>query len=109
MPQFDINLNELVEPPVLDSISGRAFGISFAESKNLMAHVRNADRIVLSIDETQVKAINDSFIKGFFKQVFELLRSKRRVQEQFEINANDYYKRLFDKNWTILEAIYGTP
>lgn len=108
MSTFPIDLNILVNSPGVDSISGREFGATFAERQDLLAHVRNQDKIVLYIDETRIKAINDSFIKGFFKSVFELLRSKRKVQDQFEIKASDYYKRLFDKNWTILEAIYAS-
>ena len=103
-----IDLDDLVKTPGVDSISGRDFGSTYAEEREVLAHVRNHDKIVLHIDETKVKAINDSFIKGFFKTVFEQLKSKNKVQAQFEIQANDYYKRLFDKNWTILEAIYAS-
>ncbi len=108
MSSYAIDLNDLAASQGVDSISGREFGASFAERQDLLGHVRNHDKIVLLIDENKVKAINDSFIKGFFKKVFELLGSKRKVQEQFEIKSNDYYKRLFDKNWTILEAIYAS-
>ena len=108
MSSFPIDLNALLTSPEVDSISGREFGSTFAERQDLLTHVRNHDKIVLLIDENKVKAINDSFIKGFFKGVFELLKSKRNVQAQFEIKSNDYYKRLFDKNWTILEAIYAS-
>lgn len=107
MTKFPIDLNRLAESTGADSISGRDFGATFAVKQDLLKHVRQHDKIVLQIDERRVKAINDSFIKGFFKTVFEQLKSKRKVQEQFEIEANDYYKRLFDKNWTILESIYA--
>lgn len=106
MNPHKIDLNALVGPAT-DSISGRAFGETFAEEQEVMAHLQNHEKIVLLIDDSRVKAINDSFIKGFFKRVFELLKSKRNVQQQFEIQASDYYKRLFDKNWTILEALYA--
>ena len=108
MSTFIVNLNKLVEPQKTDSISGRSYGEGFARQINIVQHLLDNDHIVVEIDPKQVKAINDSFIKGFFSSVFDLLKSKRKVQERFEIKGGDYYKRLFEKNWSILDSINAT-
>lgn len=105
MSTFIVNLNKLVDPQKTDSISGRSYGEGYAKQIGIVQHLLNNDHIVVEIDPRQVKAINDSFIKGFFSSVFDLLKSKRKVQERFEIKGGDYYKRLFEKNWSILDSI----
>lgn len=105
MKTVSINLNSLVNAHV-DLISGRGVGEKEAKNFHIIEHVKNNDKIEIFIDDSKVKAINDSFIKGFFSDVFKHLKTKQRVQELFEVKSNDYYIRLFDKNWTILEALY---
>lgn len=105
MSIFTVNLNKLVDPAKTDSISGRSYGEGYAKEINIIQHLLNNENIVVEIDPKRVKAINDSFIKGFFSSVFDVLKSKRKVQERFEIKGGDYYKRLFEKNWSILDSI----
>jgi guanylate kinase len=105
MSTFTVNLNKLVDPSKTDSISGRSYGEGYAREINIVQHLLDNENVVVEIDPKQVKAINDSFIKGFFSSVFDLLKSKKRVQERFQINGGDYYKRLFEKNWSILDSI----
>lgn len=100
-----IDLTELVNPPHTDSISGRAFGEKHAEDVKLNDLIKGNKKIVLRINDQYVKAINDSFIKGFFREAFEQLKTAQRIRETFIIDANDYFKKLFEKNWRILEAI----
>lgn len=105
MSTYTVNLNKLVDATKTDSISGRAYGEGFAVKENIIQHLLNNENIVVEIDPKRVKAINDSFIKGFFSSVFDILKSKRNVQARFEIHGGEYYKRLFEKNWSILDSI----
>lgn len=103
-----IHLSELIVPTKTDSISGRRKGQGYALQKNILESVLKNEKINIVIDETKIKAINDSFIKGFFSGVFEKLRTKENVKSLFTIQANDYFKTLFDKNFTILDSIYNS-
>jgi hypothetical protein len=105
MSTYTVDLNKLVDPAKTDSISGRSYGEGFAKRENIVQHLLNNENIVVEIDPKRVKAINDSLIKGFFSSVFDVLKSKRNVQARFEIQGSDYYKRLFEKNWSILDSI----
>ena len=102
-----IDLTKLVKPPLTDSISGRDEGEVFARDERVLEHVAQGEHIILRIDEQFVRAINGSFILGFFNKVFERLHSKRLVKEQFEIEGVEFYQRLFEKNWDILDSIYA--
>jgi hypothetical protein len=106
MATITVNLTDLVSAKV-DLISGRSFGESEAEKNLVLDHIKNQDKMVILVNDQYVKAINDSFIKGFFSKVFSELKTKEKVKEYFEIRANDYFIRLFDKNWTVLEALYN--
>ena len=102
-----IDLTSLVNPPKIDSISGRGFGEKHAIDTGLLKLISNNEKVLLKIDETYVKAINDSFIKGFFNQVFKKFKTIEKVQTHFILEANDYYKNLIVNNWKILERIYN--
>lgn len=102
----EINLNNLVNPGKTDWISGRAFGENEAVNNKLLELIKEDIQIVLVIDKNIVKAINDSFIKGFFSAVFKELKSKEKVKSFFKIEADPYFVQLFEKNWTILDALY---
>lgn len=104
-----IKLAEYVDQPYTDMISGREYGESKASDLNLLDRVKKNEHFKIVIDGDVIKAINDSFIKGFFKDVFEYLRSKDAVSQLFEIEGNAYFTRLFEKNFTILDAIYNKP
>ena len=104
---ININLTKLVSPPNTDFISGRSFGENEAKKNDLLKHIRNNERIIIIIDDNFVKAINDSFIKGFFSQCFKEFKSKDKLEKLITIDSNEYFNRLFKKNWTILEALYG--
>jgi hypothetical protein len=106
MEEIKIELAELVDPPKTDSISGRKFGQDYAVKKSILENIENGKKIILMIDDSKIKAINDSFLKGFFSKIFEAYKSKEKVESVFEIKANEYYKKLIDKNLKILEAIY---
>ncbi len=108
MRTVNINLNELVNPPYTDAIFGRDFGKKHATDKKLLSLIREDDiEIHIIIDDSIVKAINDSFIKGFFSDVFNELKTKANVEKRFIIDANQNFKNLFYKNWIILESIFN--
>jgi hypothetical protein len=105
MKEYLIDLTKLVNPPYTDSISGREFGEQHAKDTEVLTHIENGEKIILNIDQTYVKAINDSFIKGFFSKIFEKYNSVEQVKQFVELKANENFQRLFEKNWLILEAI----
>ena len=104
MSSIMINLSELINDKVT-TITGRQFGVAYAEQKKLLEHIKNNEQVEIIISD-KVAAINDSFIKGFFNEVFKFLKSKDKVAKQITITADSNFKNLFDKNWTILESIY---
>lgn len=107
MKEYIIDLTSLVHPPFTDSISGREFGEKHAEDTKVLDHIDNGEKIVIIIDNTFVKAINDSFIKGFFNRIFEKFHTVAEVRKFVELRAHDNFQRLFEKNWLILEAIHN--
>lgn len=100
------NLNTLVKPPFTDSISGRDLGIAYSQQIGLLEAMDKGEKIEFIIDDTFVKAINDSFVKGLFSAVFEKYKTVTIIQQEITIVASDHFKRLFAKNWRILENIY---
>ncbi|HEY5535442.1 MAG TPA: hypothetical protein VIL99_10990 [Ignavibacteria bacterium] len=105
MKEYTINLTLLVNPPFTDSISGREFGEQHAKDTQVLKHIHDGEKIVLTIDSEFVKAINDSFIKGFFSKIFEKYHTVEKIKSFVELRSNDNFQRLFEKNWAILEAI----
>jgi hypothetical protein len=105
MQEYKIDLTELVNPPHTDSISGREFGEQHALDTNILTHISQNEKIIIFIDNTYVKAINDSFIKGFFSKIFEKYHKSEVIRSFVEIRANENFIKLFEKNWEILEAI----
>jgi len=105
MKKYIIDFTKLVNPPNTDSISGREFGEQHAKDTEVLNHIQNDEKIVILIDPTFVKAINDSFIKGFFSKIFEKYHTVQVVKKFVELNVNENFQRLFEKNWSILEAI----
>lgn len=101
-----IDFTSFVSDPHTDWISGRKFGEAKAKEFNILDHAINHEKMIIKVDDKYVKAINDSFIKGFFSNVFRELKSKALVENTFEIDANEHFKRLIYKNWSILEALY---
>jgi len=107
MSQIDINLNTLVDPPHTDSISGRGFGEEYAKTIELLQKIESNNKINFIIDSQYVKAINDSFIKGLFSKIFQKYKTIEEVKKHIQITGSDYFKRLFEKNWLILQEIYN--
>lgn len=105
MKEYIIDLTELVNPPNTDSISGREFGQQHARDTDVLAHIQNKEKIVITFDQKYVKAINDSFVKGFFSNIFEIYPSVNQVRGFIELRMNEDFQRLFEKNWLILESI----
>lgn len=101
------NLNKLVNPPNTNSISGRDLGIGYAKQINLIKDLQSGCQVEFIIEDEYVKAINDSFVKGLFSEVFEKYKTVANVQNAITITANDHFKKLFLKNWRILENIYN--
>jgi hypothetical protein len=102
MTQIVLRLEELITDDI-DSISGRNIGQVYARKKNIIKDIeQNTFKIIIS---PRVKAINDSFIKGFFSEVFKKYKTKVKVKEKFTLEADPYFIELFDKNFTILESI----
>lgn len=100
-----VELAVLVRPGVSDSISGRDTGMAFDKRIDLLESLEKGDNVEIVIDSKLVKAINDSFIKGLFSRVFARYRSIDQVRKRVKIIADDYYVKLFEKNWAILQAI----
>lgn len=105
MKQF--NLTDLINPPNTDSISGRDFGIGYSKKIKLLELVQKDEKIQFVIDDQLIKAINDSFVKGLFSNIFEKYKTILSVEQKISINSNEHFKRLFFKNWRILENIYN--
>lgn len=105
MKHFD--LTKLVDPPKTDSISGRGFGAGYSDKIKLLDLISHDENIEFTIDENYVKAINDSFIKGLFNEVFKKYKTISSIQSKININASEHFKTLFFKNWKILENIYN--
>lgn len=103
----EIELADFVDYPKTDWISGREFGEDKARKVGLLDWVKSKEKTIIHINDEKVKAINDSFIKGFFSSVFNEVKSKEQVNNLFTIDANPYYVRLFEKNFKILDAIYN--
>ena len=105
MKEYIIDLTELVNPPKTDSISGREFGEQHAKDTEVLSHIKSGENIVITFNQMYVKAINDSFVKGFFSKVFEIYPTVAQVRSFVELRMNEDFKRLFEKNWLILESI----
>jgi hypothetical protein len=102
-----IDLSELVDPPKTDSISGRSFGEGYAEKMKIIEQLDKKSKIHIVIDNSKIKAINDSFWKGFFSKIFEKYKSKEKVMGFFEFETNSFFKEHINKNLTILDSIYN--
>jgi hypothetical protein len=100
-----IDLNVLADSRNNNSISGRDLGKRFAQDINLVKLAKNGGNFVIHIDDSKVHAINDTFIKGMFENVCYELKHTRMVADRFKIEGNDHYKRLFYKNWLIIDAM----
>jgi hypothetical protein len=103
----EIELADFVDYPHTDWISGREFGEDKAKKIGLLNWVKSREKVIIHINDEKVKAINDSFIKGFFSAIFKEVKSKEQVNKLFTIEANPYFARLFEKNFKILDAIYN--
>lgn len=106
MSNIVLDLSELIEEGETDSISGRTFGEGYAKKKKIIEHITSGDTITILIDPSKVKAINDSFWKGFFSGVFKHLKSKDKVKNHFQFKTDDFYLSLIEKNLTILDSIF---
>lgn len=102
-----IELSQLVNPPKTDSISGREFGEDFADKIKLMELLQEGSNIQFIIDDNVIKAINDSFIKGLFNLVFKEYKTIAVVEKRITLVSNNYFIKLFKKNWQILQSIYN--
>jgi hypothetical protein len=101
------DLSTLINPPHTDSISGRDFGIEYANKIKLTELIQSDEPVVFNIDPEKVKAINDSFIKGLFSGVFEKFKSAEFLKNRISIQSSPFYVKLFEKNWSILQSIYN--
>ncbi|MEI7595835.1 MAG: hypothetical protein WCK02_08825 [Bacteroidota bacterium] len=105
--EIELNLTELVSPPKTDSISGRTFGQGYAQKKNIVDEISKGSKFKIVIDDNYIKAINDSFWKGLFSELFRKYKTKERVESFFTFKANEYFKKHIEKNLTILDAIFN--
>jgi hypothetical protein len=104
MEPYIIELAKTLDTNV-NSISGRSYGEQFALKVKLLEHLTNDEKVVLDIDSTKIKAINDSFIKGLFSKIFEN-KDLNFVRNHIEIKTNNSnFRSLFEKNWDILNSI----
>jgi|JI10StandDraft_1071094.scaffolds.fasta_scaffold557315_3 hypothetical protein len=102
MNLVELKLEELISKNI-DSISGRTTGQNYAQDKKIMDSIDSTKYVI--IISPKIKAINDSFIKGFFSEVFKKYRTKEKVQEKFTVQGEAYFVDLFNKNFSILESI----
>lgn len=107
MKEFIVDLSTLVNPPHTNMISGRDVGEKYAENKEILRHINDGDKIVIIIDNQKIKAINDSFIKGFFNLIFKQYKKYEIVNSFTEIRSDPEYKSLFEKNWRLLDILYN--
>jgi len=101
-----INLSDLVTPPHTDFISGRDVGEKYAITHNILWRIENGEHITLVIDSS-IRAINDSFIKGFFSSIFKKYKTYQFVDSRFTIDGKKEFDSLFKKNWRLLDIIYN--
>lgn len=107
MKNTTIDLTELVTPGKTNSISGRAFGEKHALDVRLSERILKGEVITITFNSDLVKAINDSFIKGFFSKLFEKYVSADQVKQFVKLEMDENFVKLFEKNWILLEAIYS--
>jgi hypothetical protein len=102
-----LDLSELIEPGITDSISGRTFGEGYAEKKQVLAKIQEGYSFVVIIDDKKIKAINDSFWKGFFSELFKKYKYQEKVKTFFTFESNIFFKEHIEKNLIILDSIYN--
>jgi hypothetical protein len=102
-----LDLSELVESGKTDSISGRTFGQGYADLKKILPKIKEGYTFIVLVDDARIKAINDSFWKGFFSSVFNEYKSQEKVKSFFTFEANEYFKEHIEKNFIILDSIYN--
>ena len=105
MEQIKLDLTELIEEGKTDSISGRTFGEGYAAKVELLENIKAGNKITLIIPPQKIKAINDSFWKGFFSGLFKVYKKKEIIKSFFNFETDDFYKTLIEKNLTILDSI----
>ena len=105
MKEVVFKLSDLLIKGKTDQISGRKFGVDYSEKINLVKLIDDHTTVKFVIDD-EVKAINDSFIKGLFRDAFIKYKNINKISECISIEANDFFKKLFEKNWQVLQAIY---
>lgn len=102
---IELHLDELLDRRE-DSISGRTFGQGYAMQNEIMQNLENGNTFSIIISD-KIKAINDSFWKGFFSEVFKKYRTIEKVESFFNFSCDPYFKKLIDQNFKVLEAIYN--
>ena len=101
-----LELKEIITSPDSDTISGRATGEQYYKKCKVSEILDRNENIVIVIDDNIVKAINDSFWKGFFKPIIFRYKTLKEFNKHVIIEANDFYRKSIEKNIHILEAIY---
>ena len=101
--KYTLNWDELIDENNVDSISGRDLGTGYAKNKDILKKIEDGDEINIVISQ-KIKAINDSFIKGFFAKIFEEYKTVDKIKDKFSVDAYDaHFTNLIQKNWRILE------
>jgi hypothetical protein len=106
MKEVIFNISDLLQKGKTDQISGRSFGNDYSTKIRLMDLIDSNTHVKFIIND-EVKAINDSFIKGLFSEVFKKYKDLNKIQSLISIESNDFFRSLFDKNWQVLQAIYN--
>lgn len=106
METLTIRLLELIDPPHTNLISGRDVGEQYAIQKDVINQLSTGAHLVIEIDDS-IRAINDSFIKGFFSEIFKKYHSYDVVTSIVTIEGSSDFKTLFDKNFKLLDIIYN--
>jgi hypothetical protein len=105
METVEFKISDLLDGKT-DQISGRQYGKDYCVSIKLLDLLSKDVKVIFNID-SKVKAINDSFIKGLFSEIFKKYKTIKEVSSKIEIQSNSDFKTLFEKNWQLLQAIYN--
>lgn len=106
MEKITINFSDFINNPNnVDFLSGRKVGQKKYKDSNIENKIDGNYHFTIVIDDHLIKGINDSFIKGFFSDIFRKMRTRENFYKKFTIDAIDHYKKLFEKNFKILEIL----
>lgn len=100
-----IDFKDLIKDGLTNVISGRKLGEQFAKDTKIVERLRVGVNYTIIIDAEKIKAINDSFLKGFYGEIYKELKSKDIINLRVKLDTDKYYKSLIDKCLIVIESI----